>query len=350
MPPAARKRRRPHAAAPARLVHVDDSMPGIRRQRRGKGFSYTDPEGRPIRDAGERARLAALAIPPAWTDVWICRDPDGHLQATGRDARGRKQYRYHPEWTRRRGETKYARLAAFGRHLPALRRRLRRDLAREGLPREKVLAAVISLLEDTLVRVGNEEYARSNHSYGLTTLRARHLVFRRGRAHLRFRGKSGQPHAVDVDDARLARVLRRCRQLPGQALFQYYDADGQRQAVDSGQVNDYLHEVLGEAFTAKDFRTWGGTLAALAILLRTPLPDDGSERAIASALAAVVREVAAELRNTPAVCRKAYIHPLVIEAWREGRLHALAGPRVARQRRKLEALALELLGDDPRCR
>jgi DNA topoisomerase-1 len=332
------------AAREAGLIHVRDGTPGIRRRRAGKGFVYSDVDGSPIRDEDALARIRKLAVPPAYTEVWICRDPLGHLQATGRDARRRKQYRYHARWRLVRDRNKFSRLAAFGLALPKLRRRLRRDLAQPGLPREKVLAVVVSLLADTLARVGNETYARENRSFGLTTLRNRHVAnLRRGRLVLRFRGKSGLAHDVVVDDARLTRIVARCHQLPGQQLFQYLDEDGNCQPVDSGQVNAYLREATGAEFTAKDFRTWGGTLAAAELLARTPLPEQGGERALAAVEAAVVREVAAVLRNTPAVCRKSYVDPRVLEAWRSGRLHRLAGAHGVRGPRQLETLLVRLL-------
>src|SRR5690606_12426729 len=257
----------------AGLIYVGDGDRGIRRRRQGRGFGYRDAEGRAVRDRDTLARIRALAIPPAWTDVWICADPRGHLQACGRDARGRKQYRYHPQWSAVRGDGKFSRVVAFGEALPKLRRRMRQDLALPGFPRAKVLAIVVALLGETLIRVGNPEYARSNRSYGLTTLRNRHVEFVRvGRARFRFRGKAGQTHEVELDDKRLVKLLRTCQQLPGQSLFQYRDDDGTLVPVDSGEVNDYLREATGDAFSAKDFRTWGGTLAAFQRLARTTLP------------------------------------------------------------------------------
>jgi len=312
------------AASSAGLVYVSDEEPGIARRRAGKGFSYRLPDGRPVRDAQTLQRIRQLAIPPAYTEVWICTKPNGHVQATGRDARRRKQYRYHPDWAQVRGDGKFERIMAFGQALPRLRRRLRRDLALPGYPRDKVLAMVVALMAETLVRVGNAEYARSNRSYGLTTLRNRHLEFvKGGRARLKFRGKGGQEHDIEVDDARLVKLIRGCQQLPGQALFQYRDDDGQLQPVDSGEVNDYLREAMGESFTAKDFRTWGGTRAALQRLAQLPLPEPSSERALKQAQNAVIREVADALGNTPAVCRKAYIDPCVFDGWRGGELHGL---------------------------
>ncbi|HET7844072.1 MAG TPA: DNA topoisomerase IB [Xanthomonadales bacterium] len=333
------------AAASAGLVWVADSAPGIRRRRAGRGFGYVGTNGRAVRDAATLRRIRALAIPPAWTDVWICPDARGHIQATGRDARGRKQYRYHVDWQATRDEGKYARLLAFGQALPRLRRRLRADLARTGLPREKVIAIVVTLLAQTLIRIGNDEYARTNRSYGLTTLRDRHVHFTRGRAFFRFRGKGGLDHEVELDDARLARLVRQCQDLPGQQLFQYVDDDGTRQPVDSALVNEYLKEAMGAEFTAKDFRTWGGTLRAIARLAAVPLPETGGERARKSCITAAIKDVARELGNTPAVCRKAYIHPEVFAAWRDGAIARYA-PTASCAASRRERLALSFL----RCR
>ena len=318
---------------PRGLVYVSDQARGIRRVRinaRKKDapprFHYVGPSGRRIQDARTLERIARLAIPPAYEDVWICTSPRGHLQATGRDARGRKQYRYHADWTRARGDHKHSRMRSFGRSLARLRAGVRRDLALPGLPREKVLALVVRLLDKTQVRVGNAEYARTNGSFGLTTLRDRHARFpSRGKALLRFRGKGGAEHEVLVEDARLAKLVRRCQELPGQALFQYVDEDGRRRAIDSGQVNDYLRERMGDEFTAKDFRTWHATLHALTLLCDVPLPEKRSERAVRACVNAVVKEVAAGLRNTPAVCRKSYINPAVFAAWQAGKLRRGAG-------------------------
>ena len=331
-------------ATAAGLVYVVDGIPGIARRRAGKGFFYLDTAQHRIRDPEVLDRIRSLAIPPAYSRVWICPNPRGHLQATGRDARGRKQYRYHAKWRNARDAGKFAKLVRFGERLPHLRRILRRDLALPGLAEAKVLAVVVSLLAETGIRIGNEEYARSNKSYGLTTLRDRHVSFlREGRAVLRFRGKSGQEHEARVDNARLVRLLRRCQQLPGQMLFQYLDDEGARRPIDSDMVNRYLREAMGEEFTAKDFRTWAGTLNAIALLSRTPLCADAGERALDSAIAGVVKEVAARLRNTPAVCRSSYIDPRVFEAWRTGRLHKVAPPEIANAPRKFEAVALKLL-------
>ncbi len=324
------------AARAAGLVHVTDAEPGIRRRRAGKGFTYLAPNGRKV-GADDLQRIRKLAIPPAYSQVWICVHPRGHLQATGRDARQRKQYRYHPAWRLTRDLGKFGRMLEFGKALPALRRKLRRDLALPGLPRDKVLALVVSLLAETLIRVGNDEYARSNGSYGLTTLRNRHADVARGGVRFQFRGKSGQANEVSIDDPRIARLVKRCQALPGQSLFQYVDEDGAVQPIDSGQVNDYIRAAMGDDFTAKDFRTWGGTLEAIALFGPTPLPTRGGERALASLQGELVRQVAAVLRNTPAVCRSSYIHPAVFDAWRDGSLqqrYARKPPRGSIQREK----------------
>jgi len=284
-------------------------------------FNYFGPSGRRVRDARTLVRIAKLAIPPAYEDVWICTNPRGHLQATGRDARGRKQYRYHPDWSAARDDHKHSRMLSFGKALGRLRAGVRRDLQRPGLPREKVLALVVKLLDATQVRVGNAEYARSNGSFGLTTLRNRHARFpARGKALLQFRGKGGAKHDVLVDDARLAQLVRRCQELPGQALFQYIDEQGKRHAIDSGQVNDYLRARMGGEFTAKDFRTWHATLHALTLLDNVPVPQRRTDAALRRCINAVVKEVAAGLRNTPAVCRKSYINPAVFDSWQDGKL------------------------------
>jgi DNA topoisomerase I len=325
------------------LVYVTDAQPGIRRQRSGKGFGYRGADGRSIRDPVELQRIRALAIPPAYFDVWICVNPRGHLQATGRDARGRKQYRYHAHWRQLRDHGKFDRVLAFGATLPKLRRRVRRDLALPGLPREKVLALIVRLLDDTLIRIGNDSYTRDNHSYGLTTLRSRHVRAERGRLRFAFRGKSGQEREVELSDKRLARIVRRVQQLPGQRLFQYLDDDGQRQPIDSGEVNDYLREACGEDFSAKDFRTWGGTVQAAGVLACTPLPERGGERARRAALAAAVKQIAAVLGNTPAVCRASYIHPQVIEGWEEDTLARAIPASAAAHPRQLEQCTLRFL-------
>lgn len=335
------------AAGSAGLRYVSDADPGIARLRAGKGFAYRAPNGRAVRDAKTLARIRALAIPPAYSQVWICTTPRGHLQATGRDARGRKQYRYHPQWSEVRGFGKFDRIVAFGQALPKLRRAVRRDLKQPGFPREKVLAIVIALMAETLLRVGNSAYARENGSFGLTTLRNRHIEFLSGgRARLNFRSKSGQTHDSVLDNSRLVKLVKACQQLPGQALFQYVDDDGKRQPIDSGMVNDYLRAAMGEDFTAKDFRTWGGTLLAFQIFAATPLPepvrgDTPSEQALAAAQNGVIGAVAQSLGNTVAVCRKAYIDPALYAAWRDGSLMRAAG--AARGARQWEQAALKFL-------
>jgi DNA topoisomerase I len=306
------------AARAASLRYVSDQQPGWRRARQGRGFSYRDVEGRPIRDERELARIRALAIPPAWTDVWICPVANGHLQVTARDARGRKQYRYHPRWRAARDETKYERILAFGAALPGIRQRVAADLAKPGLPREKVLAAVVRLLETTLIRVGNEEYARANGSFGLTTLRNEHVDATPSTLRFRFRGKSGKEHSVRVSDRRLARVIQRCQDLPGQTLFEYVDNDGQPRTIDSGDVNAYLHEITGQEFTAKDFRTWGGTVLAATALGQAD-PGDSPAQTNRQVIQ-TIDLVAERLGNTRSVCRQSYIHPAIIEAYRTGSL------------------------------
>jgi DNA topoisomerase I len=332
-------------AIEAGLLYVSCNEPGIRRMRAGKGFYYLTPANRRLTSASELKRIAGLAVPPAYKNVWICVNPRGHLQATGQDARGRKQYRYHPEWRQVRDSAKFDRMIAFGDGLPKLRRKLARDLALPGLPREKVLAAVVALLDTTRARIGNIEYARDNKSFGLTTLRNRHVTFvRDGRAVLNFRGKGGIQHEIPIDDKRIVRIVQHCQELPGQHLFQYVADDGSRCPVDSGQVNDYLRDVMGDDFTAKDFRTWGATVRALVLLARTPRPPEASERAMKSAIVAVVKQVASELRNTPAVCRKSYINPVVFDAWRSGAVEEAFDRTLARApRRRAETLVREFL-------
>lgn len=327
-----------------RLRHSSDSEPGITRQRVGTGFRYRDPHGHLIRDERQLQRIRALAVPPAYCDVWICRDEDGHLQATGRDARGRKQYRYHPDWRAQRDEQKFERVLAFAAALPRLRRRMRRDLRLPALPRDKVLATVVALLDMTRARVGNAEYARDNHSYGLTTLRDRHARFiRQGRLRLSFNGKGGTPHELIVDDRRLMNIVRRCQQLPGQTLFQYVDDVGARHQIDSAQLNQYLQDAMGAAFTAKDFRTWAATMRA-ASLLGGEAPDIRRARACTAQVNAVIKTVALELRNTPAICRSSYINPLVFELWRRGELQRLPACRaVSGGSRTVERAVLKIL-------
>jgi DNA topoisomerase-1 len=307
---------------------VDDDRPGIRRTRSSLGFRYHRPNGRVIRNPAELKRIAKLAVPPAWTDVWICPDPRGHLQATGRDARGRKQYRYHAEWRRTRDENKYERMPAFAAALPKIRARIDAALARPGLPREKVLATVVRLLEKSLIRVGNDEYARDNKSYGLTTLRNNHVTVQGSTVKFEFRGKSGVRHSVSVDDRRVARVVRKCRDLPGQELFEYVDEDGRRCDVGSADVNDYLREISGEDFTAKDFRTWAGT-----VLLCMAFREQGAHRKRGTKqLVQAIDAVAGVLGNTRAVCRRSYIHPAVMSACESGTIHQLLAGTSARRR------------------
>jgi len=311
--------RHPQQAADAAGLHyVTDAQPGFRRQKMGKSFRYLGRNGRVLRDPRTLARIRSLVIPPAWTDVWICPDALGHIQVTARDARGRKQYRYHPQWRSVRDGAKYGRMLAFGQALPIIRARIEGDLAHRGLSRRRVLAAVIKLLEATLIRVGNEEYARDNGSFGLTTFRDRHAAITGSRVKFRFRGKSGKVHEIGVQDRRLSRIVKSCQDLPGQELFQYVDGRGRRRAVTSSDVNDYLREVTGQAFTAKDFRTWAGT-----VLAAWALRDLPAVRTRAEAKKNVVRaveRVAGRLGNTVAICRKSYVHPVVFDAYLDGTL------------------------------
>ena len=304
------------SARDAGLRYVTDAAPGIRRIRRGRGFGYIDVDERPIRDEETLGRIKRLAIPPAWNDVWICSSPNGHLQATGRDARGRKQYRYHPRWRAHRDEIKFDRLIEFAESLPRIRRRTNRDLKRRGLPREKVLAGIVRLLELTLIRIGNEEYARLNRSFGLTTMRDRHATATSTKVRFRFRGKSGHLHEVGIEDRRLARLVRRCQELPGQELFQYVDTDGEIRDISSGDVNAYLRDAAGTEITAKDFRTWAGTVSAYRALRGEEPP--ASTRAARKAIVRAMQETAERLGNTPAVARQAYVHPAVIDAYADG--------------------------------
>ncbi|HEV7504143.1 MAG TPA: DNA topoisomerase IB [Thermoanaerobaculia bacterium] len=306
------------SAKAAGLRYVTDDEPGIRRRKSGKGFSFLDPQGQAVKDPKVVERIKKLAIPPAWTDVWICPRANGHLQATGRDARGRKQYRYHADWRSVRDETKFGRMIAFGETLPRIRERVDQDLSLRGLPREKVVAAVVKLLETTLIRVGNPEYAKQNNSFGLTTLRNRHVDISGSTLHFEFRGKSGKDHEVEIHDRRLARIVRQVRDLPGQKLFQYLDEDGDRQSISSEDVNDYLRATTGEDFSAKDFRTWGGTVLALSALLE--LGPCETEKEAGQAVVEAIKQVSSSLGNRPAICRKFYVHPLVIESYLEGSL------------------------------
>jgi len=304
------------AARAAGLRHVADTAPGIRRIARGDSFDYVDANDKPVQDEETLARIRTLAVPPAWKDVWICASERGHLQATGRDARGRKQYRYHAKWRKERDQAKYGRLIEFAEALPVLRKKVLTDMALPGLPREKVAATVVRLLDKTLIRVGNDEYARDNDSYGLTTMRSRHVEVKGSTLTFEFKGKSGKVHAIDVSDARATRIVKQCRELPGYELFQYLDEDGKRHTVGSEDVNDYVREVMGQDFTAKDFRTWAGT-----VFCATALATVGgfeSEREAKANVNDAVRAVAALLGNTPAVSRACYVHPLLLESYLDG--------------------------------
>ena len=306
------------AAREAGLRYVDDTRPGLRRKRSGKGFRYLDTKGAPIRDAAEIERLKSLAIPPAYTDVWICPHANGHIQATGRDEKGRKQYRYHPRFREAREASKFHRIMAFAEALPGIRARIDADMSQRGLKREKVLATIVHLLETTLIRVGNDDYARSNKSYGLTTLRDPHVKIAGSEMRFRFKGKSGKEWSVSVRDRRVARIVKACQDLPGQELFQYLDDAGERRDVTSSDVNAYLREITGEDFTAKDFRTWAGTVLA-ALALREFEAFD-SEAGAKKNLRAAIEGVAARLGNTPTICRKCYIHPEILGCYLEGGL------------------------------
>jgi DNA topoisomerase I len=324
------------SAKAAGLRYTTDTRPGIRRIRRGRAFTYVDVDGKRVRTAADLARIRSLVIPPAWIDVWICPDPRGHLQATGRDARGRKQYRYHPKWRVVRDETKYDRVIGFAQALPVIRRTTSDHLRRQGLPREKVLATVVQLLEKTLIRVGNDEYARSNRSYGLTTMRDGHVEVRGPRLRFSFRGKSGVEHEIDLNDRRLARIVRQCRDLPGYELFQYIDDNDQRQTVGSDEVNAYLKDITGQDLTSKDFRTWAGTVLA-AQLLREFEAFTSDAEARRNILAAV-EMVARRLGNTKAVCRKCYIHPAVFDAYLDGSMLETIAQRARNVSRAVDRL------------
>ncbi len=304
------------AAEEAGLNYVSDDRPGYKRKAHDGEFEYLDTQGKRIRDEQRLLRIRRLAIPPAWTDVWICPSPTGHIQATGRDARRRKQYRYHERWRELRDENKFDRLADFVRALPKIRRRVAKDLKLRGLPRQKVLATVARLLERTFIRVGNEEYARENKSFGLTTIKNRHVTVRGPHLRFRFRGKSGREHEVDITDQRIAKIVSKCQDLPGQDLFQYVSDDGEVRNVTSQDVNDYLREITNENFTAKDFRTWAGTVLA-AIALNAQGEFETKKQATANVKTAVCA-VAQLLGNTPAICRKCYVHPAVVEAYLSG--------------------------------
>ncbi|KQP20239.1 DNA topoisomerase IB [Methylobacterium sp. Leaf100] len=315
------------AAEEAGLAYVDESTPGLTRRRSGTGFAYRDPKGAPVRDAKTLARIRALAIPPAYTDVWICARANGHIQATGRDAKGRKQYRYHADFRAARDQTKFEHIMTFADVLPGLRARVDADMGKAGLPREKVLATVVHLLETTLIRVGNDDYARTNKSFGLTTLRDRHATIAGAKLTFRFKGKSGKTWDLGVKDRRVARIVKACQDLPGQELFQYRDADGAIRDVTSADVNAYLREITGQPVTAKDFRTWAGTVLAALALQEFEAFD--SQAAAKKNLRTAIESVASRLGNTPTICRKCYIHPQVLDGYLEGDLllqvkHAVA--------------------------
>jgi DNA topoisomerase I len=300
----------------AGLRYVSDEMPGIRRKKVGKGFSYIKPDGTTVRDEKTLARIKSLAIPPAYKDVWICAQANGHLQATGFDDRGRKQYRYHPRWREVRDETKYARMMAFGQALPKIRERVQQDLKKPGLSREKVLATLVELLEKTLIRVGNEEYSKQNNSYGLTTLRNRHVDVDGHSVRFSFKGKSGVKHSINLNDRRIARILRQLQDLPGQELFQWLDENGETHSIGSSDVNEYLKEISGEDFTAKDFRTWAGTV--LASLALQEFEKFDSQTQAKKNIVQAIENVSQRLGNTPSVCRKCYIHPAVMDSYLDG--------------------------------
>jgi DNA topoisomerase I len=328
------------------LVYVSDEMPGIRRERRGKGFAYYDPDGNLVKDRRVIDRIKKLAIPPAYTDVWICPIENGHLQATGRDARGRKQYRYHPQWTELTNENKFSRMLEFGAALPAIRERVDQDLAKRGLPREKVLASVVWFLEKSLIRVGNDEYAKTNRSFGLTTLRRRHAQVEGSVIQFKFTGKRGLKHHIRLADRRMARLVRKLQEIPAQELFCYEDEAGNIRDVTSTDVNNYLREITGQDFTAKDFRTWSATVAALAHLCGCC--GYASVRQAKSSVSAAMKEVAQKLGNTPAICRKSYVHPRVVNGFLDGSLEKFLESRAAQFGETpiedcAEAMVLELL-------
>ena len=324
------------AAEEAGLRYVSDEEPGYTRKKAGEVFEYFDTSGKPITDEKRVLRINRLAIPPAYTDVWICPTANGHLQATGRDARGRKQYRYHEKWRAARDETKYDRIVIFGAALPKIRKRVEADLGRSGLPKEKVLATIVSIMERTFIRVGNEEYARDNQSYGLTTMRNRHVAVNGAKVRFKFRGKSGVEHAVEVADRRLGRIVKKVQDLPGQELFGYLDDNGATVDIKSQDVNDYLRETTGEDFTAKDFRTWAGTVLAAVAL--NALKPSATKKEAKSNVKHAITAVAKILGNTPTVCRKCYVHPVVLETY-------LSGEMIEGLRRKTEETLAKQLPD-----
>jgi DNA topoisomerase-1 len=340
------------SARDAGLRYVSDAQPGIQRKHQGKGFRYVGIDGHPIRDPDVLARIKSLVIPPAWKQVWICTNPKGHLQATGRDARGRKQSKYHPRWREIRDETKYGRMLLFGAALPAIREQVEHDLALPGVPRPKVMATIVRLMETTYIRVGNAEYARENHSYGLTTMRGRHVQVEGSKITFKFQGKSGVHHTIDLQDRRLAKIIRRCQDLPGYELFQYIGDDGETHSIDSADVNDYLREVSGQEFTAKDFRTWAGTVLACVALQECDAFE--SESQAKKNVVQAIQSVAEQLGNTPSVCRKCYVHPAVLDSYMSGMMKnvgkkATQGRRVnsGHSMRREEAALMRLLKHKP---
>lgn len=329
------------AAAEAGLRYVSDAKPGIRRENSKGGFRYIGPDGNEVTDAVHLARIRGLAIPPAWADVWICPISNGHLQAVGRDAKGRKQYRYHKKWRETRDETKYFRSIAFAHALPKIRKQVELDLSKPGMPREKVLATVVKLLETTLIRIGNEEYAKQNNSYGLTTLRNKHVRVEGSSIHFEFKGKSGKKHFIDVKDRKLASIVKKARDLPGQELFEYVGEDGELHNVNSSDVNAYLKEISGEEFTAKDFRTWAGTVLAANILLEST--EGESAGPTKKNVVAAIESVAKKLGNTPSICRKCYVNPAVVDSYLDGSLIRLMRRKSQLKRR---GIAAELLPEE----
>ena len=327
-------------ARAAGLRYVSDRQPGLRRVKTAKGFRYVDPDGAAVRDAETLGRIKSLVIPPAWSDVWITKHTNGHLQATGRDARGRKQSRYHPHWREVRDATKYERMALFAKALPKIRDRVEHDLRRPGMPREKVLATIIRLMETTHIRVGNDEYARENGSYGLTTMRNRHVHIHGATITFDFKGKSGVHHAIDLEDKRLARIIRQCEEIPGYELFQFIDHDGNHHHLHSHDVNDYLRDITGEHFTAKDFRTWAGSVLANELLLKFE-PFTTATQAKKNVVQAITA-VAAQLGNTPSVCRKCYVHPAVLEAYLSGHMTPEAKEQVEEIKKEIKDVEKEI--------
>ncbi len=336
------------AAAEARLRYVSDEEPGYRRVRKGKGFAYYDPDDKHVKNVSLRKRFDALVIPPLWTDVWICKDADGHIQATGFDAKERKQYVYHEKWREVRDRAKFDSLVPFGEALPSLRERLESDLRRQGMPKEKLVAAIVKLLETTLIRIGNREYAKQNHSYGLTTMRRKHVDIEGNNLRFDFVGKSGKEHHISLSDKRLARIVKEAYELPGYELFKYLDSDGEKHVVDSADVNAYLQETTGQDFTAKDFRTWAATVLAAETLCQGDCPAEVKSRQ--KVVSTAIKEVAEHLGNTPAVCRSSYVHPLILEAFEGGEFQATFENIVKKVRRRTltrmsesEAAVLEYL-------